>query len=71
MEIGKNVKDLLYLCVHKSIARNGGVSEFANYEVCQMVATLNSYVRNTTRDSVYEVVWDSIEWEEELQITWK
>lgn len=61
MDIGKNVKDLLYLCVHKSIARNGGVSEFANYEICQMAAALNSYVRNATRNSVYGVIWHSIE----------
>lgn len=64
MNLGENVKDLLYLCVHKSISRNGGVSESTNYEICQMAATLNSYIRNVTRDSVYDVIWHSIEYEE-------
>ncbi len=59
MNLGKPVKDLLYLCVHKSISRNGGVSESANYEICQMASTLNGYIRNIT-NSVYYAVLNSI-----------
>ena len=62
MNIGDSIKDLLYLCVHKSISRYGGVADSVGYCVAHLAAViLNGEVREATRDSVYAAVWDSIE----------
>lgn len=63
MKLGNSVKDLLYLCVHKSISHNGmGTYDIITYSVTQSAAvTLNSQIRIITRDQLYASVWDSIE----------